>query len=290
LKVEANGQLPKIGGIVTLKDGEVIGNTLEFEGGVKNDTPREPIGKAVTADNKTLAGNIPQGNYEPGDEYIINVDGTNEYHFYVLSTEGDKVSLIMSRNICNDGNLATDTNTCFVSWVTQNDYETAQGVNDFDRQSTTKGPITAMNYIYEATKNWTNIENVKMNYADGEGGYGRIVTTENTTRITMKDETETVGYENLKARLPMNVEVQNVGCASHGSCPAWLVNGLISQPSYYPEGTKEDIGGLNGYWTLSSYNSTNAYVVFPFGSLDGGFSYGERGVRPVIEVSKSDLS
>ena len=47
----------------------------------------------------TVVSNVPQ-------EYIINVDGENEYSFYVLNTDGDNVNLIMSRNICSDGTLA----------------------------------------------------------------------------------------------------------------------------------------------------------------------------------------
>ena len=34
-------------------------------------------------------GNVPEGNYNYGDEYICNVDGTNYYTFYVLE-DGDK--------------------------------------------------------------------------------------------------------------------------------------------------------------------------------------------------------
>ena len=43
-------------------------------------------------------GNVPTGGYNYSDEYICNVDGTNYYHFYVLDTTTDSVSLIMANN------------------------------------------------------------------------------------------------------------------------------------------------------------------------------------------------
>jgi len=296
LKVEVSGQLPKIGGTVTLKDGEVIGNTLEFEGEVKNDTPREPIGKAVTAENKTIAGNIPQGNYEPGDEYIINVDGEHEYHFYVLSTEGDKVDLIMSKNICSDGTYATSTNKCLVAWVSKVDYNDDTNYGNYGINN--KGPITAMNYLHEATKNWNNIENIQMNYTD-EGniekyGYGTIITTGSTTKITTKEGIETARYENLKARLPKLSDFEETGCTdSFGSCPAWIVNGLSPDYSNYSEGTKEDIEGISGYWSLSSnysYRNAARFVNYQGSSNIIVSVVSNQGLRPVITVLKSDIS
>ena len=75
------------------------------------------------------------------------------------------------------------------------------------------GPVDAMNYLYNATKNWTNIPNIQMNYED-EGndenyGYGTIITTNNVTKITKKDGTVTnqEGDTNLKARMPYAKEV-----------------------------------------------------------------------------------
>jgi len=255
------------------------------------------IGKVVTADNKTLAGNIPQGNYDPGDEYIIDVDGEHEYHFYILSTEGDKVNLIMSRNICSDGTLATENNKCTVAWVSQNDYNDDTNYGNYGNNN--KGPITAMNNLHEATKNWNNISNIQMNYTDEgnikEYGYGSIITTGNITKITMKDGTITARYENLKARLPKLSELTGTGCSTTGgSCPAWMVNGLNAYISNYPAGTKEDIEEINGYWSLSSgdFSSTAAINVYSGGLFDGNSVYldSRYGFRPVITVLKSDLS
>ena len=59
-------------------------------------------------------GQVPTGQYLPGDEYICNVDGVNKYHFYILSTDGNNVKLIMASNYdsttqawCISGSLST---------------------------------------------------------------------------------------------------------------------------------------------------------------------------------------
>ena len=123
--------------------------------------------------------------------------------------------------------------------------------------------------------------------------YGTIITSGSTTKITMKGGAEISTYNDLKARLPMKSEIEGVGCLNVESCPVWMVNGLNAYTSYYQTGTKEDISGIQGYWSLSSYNSsssTTRYVYF-YGSSATTFINDENvGVRPVITVSKSDLS
>jgi len=234
----------------------------------------------------TVVSNTPQ-------EYIINVDGESEYSFYVLSTDGDNVNLIMSRNICIDGTLATSTNKCSVAWLSKLDYNNDASFGQYG--SSNKGPITAMNYLHEATKNWTNIPNIQINYSEmaDVDGYGKMTTKDNITKITMKDGTETARYENLKSRLIMESEIINTSCkkGKYGTCPTWMVNGL-KENEYYPEETKENIN-IGCYWSLShsSLNSSCAYLVSSGGyytSLD--ISQVFCGVRPVITVPKSDLS
>jgi len=242
----------------------------------------EPIILAATEKSKTVAGNIPKGNFAFGDEYTINVDGSNRYHFYVLSVEGDKVNLIMSNNICSDGSLATTSNKCLTSWYSST-------------ESNLYGPATAFNYLHEATKNWSNIENIKMGYMDegnsGSYGYVSISTTGTTTKITTKAGQTTGTYENLKARLPKFSEMTGAGCTEFGgSCPVWMVNGLNASTNSYPSGVKEDISGLNGYWGLSSYTYGVQYTrcISHIGLYDEHASVKENyGIRPVIEISKS---
>lgn len=244
------------------------------------------IVKPVTLSNKSLAGNIPQGNFALGDEYIVDVDGEHKYHFYVLSTEGNKVNLILNGNICSDGTLATAENTCLVAWYSNG-------------QNNSYGPTTAIDYLHQATKNWSNIENIQMNYTDegntGSYGYKNISTFNNKTMITNKDNSSSVAYDNLKARLPKFSEIIGTGCnistSGNGSCPVWMVNGLKAYTDKYPTGTKEDIEGIFGYWSLSSSPSLSysARNVNWNGNTDSGnvtYTAGS-GIRPVITISKT---
>lgn len=266
------------------------------------------IGKAVTAEIKTLVGNIPKGNFDLGDEYIINVDGVHQYHFYVFSTEGDKVNLILSNNICEDGSLATKDNVCKVAWILNDDYIKAGGTidkNDGGRcqsegycSKNDLGPITAMNYLYNATKNWNNISNIEMNYIDSKDtesyGYGGIITNGTTTKIISKDGKETASYKNLKARMLNISEIRDLECTSNaGSCPIWMINGL-AETKYYSENVKENIENIFGYWSLSSLatNSSNVrYIDYNGYRNDNNCNRNNsNGIRPVIELYKSDLS
>ena len=75
----------------------------------------------------------------------------------MLSTEEDgSTNLIMDSNICNNGALASSSNTCLVAWN--------------DSGSSANGPVTAMTYLNNATSAWTNLENLNILYND-EGGH-----------------------------------------------------------------------------------------------------------------------
>lgn len=213
---------------------------------------------------------------------------------------GDKVSLIMSNNLCSDGTLPTNENLCTLDWISEVDFYNAPGTGDYmERGSSSKGPITVMNYLYETTKNWSNIENIKINYKkEGQKiiGYGGIITEGDTTRIIMLNGTVTASYDNLKARLIMKLEADGVGCTiDYGSCPPYIVNGIRSNETYYPIGTKEDLSKLFGYWSMTSINASTSNVAYNInfnGYFRTDFGYLQssvNGIRPVIEVFKHQL-
>lgn len=52
---------------------------------------------------KTTSGNVPEGKFAPGDEYLCEVKDDTWYTFFVLSVEGEKVNLIMDSNVKIDG-------------------------------------------------------------------------------------------------------------------------------------------------------------------------------------------
>lgn len=252
-------------------------------------------------------------------KYAIKVNSEDVFNFYVLSTEGNNINLIMDKNICEDGttNYTQSNNYCRYAWYDDGDNITSNDTNEY-------GPVTAMQALYNATKNWNNVHAMSFSYED-EGrkyaednniskyGYGEILTTEFGIKITKKDKkTEVTGEENripvityeygttLKARLPKYSEVYNTNTldtthchSAAGSCPAWLTNGLKEHQQYYLE--NEHISEIEGYWTLSSSygESTRARDVGweGRGNYSTVTSYKDNiGIRAVITVPKSSLS
>ncbi len=114
-----------------------------------------------------------------GEKFAIKVNDTNTFNFYVLSVDNtnNKVTLIMDRNICEDGttNYTEANNYCRYAWH-------AGANNNY-------GPDNAMIILYNATKNWNKIPAMMMNYTD-EGnqnsiyyGYTSIITHNMTMAI-----------------------------------------------------------------------------------------------------------
>ena len=253
------------------------------------------------------------GEISRGDKYSYEVNDKDEFNFYVLSIEGDKVNLIMDRNICESGEAtSSSTDACTVAW-----YETS---ND-----NAKGPITAMTKLYNATKKWINVPSMNLDYDDTQdninagytentnNGYKGIKITNGVGTITNKTEDSTTPIGNttepLKARLPKYEEVYNkdtndtTHChSSEGSCPTWLVENIkyynityggISD-KYSMNNRSEVNQNIWGYWLLSSDpgNSSYARLVYYNGGVSNyttAYAF-HGGVRPVITVSKSDLS
>ena len=262
---------------------------------------------------KLLEDAAPTG-LSVGDKYEYQVNDTDTFTFYVLSVDGDKVNLIMDRNICENGQAVTAEDKCTIAW-----YDDGDNPVNYNNDTNEFGPVTAMQTLYNTTKDWTNVPDMNLDYAD-EGnivdsskGYGKIETTETGIKITKKDgttevtrndnQTPVIPYETdkpLKARLPKLEEVYNTGTDTdhchdvYGSCPAWLTNGLAQNAPYYPN--NEHISALQGYWTLSSQpggtansNSNFAYIVSFRGYIGSYYTsnVSRIGMRPVITVPMS---
>ncbi len=223
---------------------------------------------------------------EIGSKYLCRVNETEKYNFYVLSHELDETTnLIMDRNICEDGTPtdANKTDKCKVEW-----YALAES-------DTTYGPVTAMDHIYNATKDWSNIPNIQMNYNDEEDnltsgyGYGIIKTENNITKIIKRDgTTASATYTNLKARMPYYSEVTEEGCESGviGSCPVYLIDYLYDASDVVGHPYQENIiSGIDGYWLISSYSEASAWAIHTVGGLFSASTNDTAyGVRPVINV------
>ena len=238
-----------------------------------------------------------------GAQYTCEVKEGINYNFYVLShNEDGTINLIMDQNICEDGSVATAENTCLIPWLNNTDYldlggqdlsndgEVCQHLGICSRND--KGPVTAMKYLYNATKNWTNIEPINYTYKDRESqgitkdgvGYTSFVSKKGIAVITPLLGSEVVigsEEEPLRARMPIySKDATKTEVANLNESNTYLYKNL--------EGV--DGSKIYGYWTLSS--SPNDYVGAWFVEYDGGvynylehFREGYDGVRPVITVN-----
>lgn len=236
-----------------------------------------------------------------GTKYRCQVKSQKKYNFYILSfNDDDTVNLIMDRNICEDGSLATETNRCIESWYVE------ETNNIF-------GPVTAMQKLYNTTKDWTNIPNINLVYDDKlenenfntewEDGYTGISINDGLVKITDKNQTEHyIQMEEekmMKARLPKLSEVisQEVGCTTESaSCPDWLVNNLAASGDELAKEkykSNQNISKIYGYWILTSNSSGShdARTIRYSGNVSGASTSNSNdyGIRPVITVPKSML-
>ena len=275
-------------GIIEIKDNKVTYKNLLLNGKYYN--------RMATS----VQDNNNNGEPDIGDQYKYKVNDNDTFNFYVLSFNDDNtVNMIMDRNICNNGtdNYTEENNYCRCAWY-------INGGNKI-------GPVTAMNYLYEGTKGWSNVPDMIMNYTDENNqgnetnGYTGIITNKNTkeTFIISKDgvNSDPIGNINfpLKARMPNQKEIENTTCREKvGTCPIWLIENLkyynVSNDNYAINNNDEPYQNINGYWLLASDRRYwySAHMI----RFDGSRWYNYHvlytapyGIRPVITVPKEYL-
>lgn len=268
------------------------------------------ICKGVTEDTKTT-GNVPKGEYEPGDEYICEVGPNKKYRFFVLSKDDDNVNLIMDSNITASGEAIKsddviegysplEYNQWHSAWINQVDYELAGGQSyNSHIDNNIYGPITALKYVESATSSWSNIPMLNETYTD-EGGNYRPIRLTGKARLPKKSE-----INNLFVDKTYNMDNYRTD-----KLPIWATNYLYNienettiEIGAYVKG-RTHINRLGNYWLLSSVSiniqpETSAYDV----GYDGGW-YGysnvtvdddtykcsddnlclRKGIRPVISI------
>lgn len=243
--------------------------------------PAKPSQMATLTDGN-LVGKISSSSYSMGDEYICNVDGVNEYRFYILSMDDTYVNLILDRNIHSSGALTANSYVSNVAWLASS-----------DGSSISDGPITAFNMLHPAVSNWINIPSQSINhmYTDATStGFSTSGTT-----VSLKNAgTVTATYDNLKARMPYTNEITTTGCTSAtGNCPAWMVNHLMK--STYTVSGLTNNSGIIGYWGLPDVSTTVPLVnndgAMKTHTFYGGITHSVLiGIRPVITLKKTDLN
>lgn len=249
LEVEVKGEKP-ISGYIEIQKGIVsnIDITINDERVIKNDSGEIiPFPCILKSGDKNT----------PGSKYECEVKPGKKYNFYVLSQgPKDTTNLIMERNICRDGTVATSTNTCLVAW-NSNGYSS-------------KGPETAMAYLNDATSTWKNISNLNISYNE--------FIIKGKARLPRYDEiNETDAFD----KCLLSTSDGN----NKGSCPIWLANYLNSFTLYTSENGKVDVANIWGYWILDSLSDQALYVHYygDIGTLPVETN-NYIGVRPVINI------
>ena len=218
---------------------------------------------------------------EYGAKYNCKVDPNKEkYTFYLIdNNEDETIDLIMSHNINALGEavipgLSSDLG--MVLWY----------ANNWDNSY---GPTTAMTYLYNATKNWKNIEPLNFTYYDKEVqisdyGYESFISKNGIAKITSVNGTSvTIGSEAIPLRSRLPVYTAYSTNAEFNEIIDLKTNTFLNDNL-----DKERKNGPSGYWTISSrtfYSNmcwavgTSTFVYDAVTSYDNYY-----GVRPVITV------
>ena len=256
-----NGSVDQSSSSMTIGDYTVSYNSTKktYEATEKGNTPQVEV--LCTAKTTATTGNVPSGNYSYGDEYTCELGDNDAKTFFILETNGDNVSLIMNMNIASNGKGTTSGNT--VAWISDEDWAAAGGVvtdamkNDGGPcqyagicLTNEYGPITAQNLLKNSTTSWTKLTESQIS-------------------------------------LPSYDQIYKAAGNRTEELPTWLYGNLdVNNSAPY------------GYWTSTPDASDSLFArnVSYGGRLtnntvdhDNG-SGCESGVRPVITVSKSNLS
>lgn len=96
-----------------------------------------------TTENTNTMGNVPQGNFDYGDEYICDLGDGIKNVFFVIENSQDNIYLIMNANIGKDGKAVTSaSNNEYVAWS----------------DSSSNNAIVAQNTLLERTSLWTKLK------------------------------------------------------------------------------------------------------------------------------------
>ncbi len=210
------------GGEIEVKIKDKNGNedktktTLTIESGIKIVIPNG----IKASPNKCIL----KGKCNNGTDVYVKVNNSEINKFYVINDTGNKLSLIMNKNLSTES-----------AWFDENEW--------YKITTNAYGPLIALDTLKNETSNWSNIPN--MNYVlNDDGG---------------DDAYSSTTISNVKTRLISLTEVNNVGCTSSDKCPKWLYENLDKNKSYWTSAASNKII-LNLYaWTID-YNGNQKDV------------------------------
>ena len=271
-------------------------------------------GEEETCEKTTCLENSDANSCTQGTIVRYAVSDTENHYFYVLHDDGATLTLQQRENTVKN-----------VPWISKEDYIAAGGTEaEYGTDgNNTKGPITAITKLEEATKTWSNVND--MTYQMGTTNFNGTnaftgCTSDSNYKITCSvntynsdEATLTFPKRTAKARMITAQEASSTSCLvwkdgltdstimgnsinayNVGSCPDWVHNYLYQSTSYggsYNDNTVNKDGIYNyNYWIMSAISSSSAgvWTVHNEGSLYyyGAF-YTGNGVRAVIQIDKN---
>ncbi len=178
--------------------------------------------------------------YEAGTIVKYKVNDSETKYFHVISDNEEEGTLTMQQR----------ENTIYkVPWYDVKD-------------DNSKGPLTALSFLENATKDWTNVNDQK---------YTMGTTVFKTNEFTGCSLTEctinkyTLEKRTGKARMITVQEANGLGCTgANESCPTWMNNYLYDSTSYGGtiNQTGGDYGNNYGYWTMSALSSDSTIAIY----------------------------
>ena len=272
-------------------------------------------GEEETCEKTTCLENSDANSCTQGTIVRYAVSDTENHYFYVLHDDGATLTLQQRENTVKN-----------VPWISKEDYITAGGTEEEygTNGNNTKGPITAITKLEEATKTWSNVNDMTYQMGttnfNGTSAFTGCVADSNY-KVTCSVNTYnsdanalTFPKRTAKARMITAQEASSTSCLAwkdgskdstivgnsidawnDGSCPDWMHNYLYQSKTYggsYEDNTVNENGEYNyDYWTMSANSSVSpdSWYVYRGGSLGyyGGTSNTGRGARAVIQIDKN---
>ena len=205
--------------------------------------------------------------YETGTIIKYKVNDILEFYFYVVSDNGNTLTLQQRENILYD-----------IPWYTET-------------KDNTKDPSNILLAMENATKEWTNVLNQE--YTMGttifkDNAYTGCSYNSNSRTYSCTINTYTLEKRIAKARMITLQEAYSLGClGSVKSCPIWMYNYLTNVTDYGAT-VNSDINNY-GYWTVNtdSSNSTKVWFINCVGNIGGAStSVTNLGARAVVVIQK----
>lgn len=271
-------------------------------------------GEEETCEKTTCLENSDANSCTQGTIVRYAVSDTENHYFYVLHDDGATLTLQQRESTVKN-----------VPWISKEDYISAGGTEEEygTNGNNTKGPITAITKLEEATKTWSNVND--MTYQMGTTNFNGTnaftgCAADSNYKVTCSVNTYnsnpnalTFPKRTAKARMITAQEVSATSCLvwkdgskdstimdnsinanNDGSCPDWMHNYLYQSSIHggsYDDNTVNENGEYNNdYWTMSAYSSgfPVAWRVYRAGFLYGGDTFStDKGVRAVIQIDKN---